>query len=227
MSLSQNASLELAPLFARIVLAAIVLPAGYVSIFRTSNFSNQDAARIEAMGSPAKMIEESVEKIKPVALREETQGESDKQDKQTKDESEKSGAGANTMRNLNHFVLRLDDCKVPQPLIVGWVCAIAELVGGFVLLVGLFTRWFALLLFIGIQYSFAQPTVSTIYHGIQKLGVTGTVLYIAAHPYDMATSAQRIALGVATGKNAFIRQRLDRDLDVVESFANWSRTLFA
>ena len=73
MSLSQNASLELAPLFARIVLAAIVLPAGYVSIFRTSNFSNQDAARIEAMGSPAKMIEESVEKIKPVALREETQ----------------------------------------------------------------------------------------------------------------------------------------------------------
>jgi hypothetical protein len=34
-------------------------------------------------------------------------------------------------------------------------------------------------------------------------------------------------LGVATGKNAFIRQRLDRDLDVVESFANWSRTLFA
>ncbi len=149
MSLSQNASLELAPLFARIVLAAIVLPAGYVSIFRTSNFSNQDAARIEAMGSPAKMIEESVEKIKPVALREETQDESEKQDKQTKDESEKSGAGANTMRNLNHFVLRLDDCKVPQPLIVGWVCAIAELVGGFILLVGLFTRWFALLLFIG------------------------------------------------------------------------------
>ena len=45
----------------------------------------------------------------------------------------------------------------------------------------------ALLLFIGIQYSFAQPTVSTIYHGIQKLGVTGTVLYIAAHPDDENT----------------------------------------
>ncbi|MEY3560250.1 MAG: hypothetical protein RIS12_683, partial [Bacteroidota bacterium] len=45
----------------------------------------------------------------------------------------------------------------------------------------------ALLLFIGIQYSFAQPTVSTIYHGIKKLGVTGTVLYIAAHPDDENT----------------------------------------
>ena len=45
--------------------------------------------------------------------------------------------------------------------------------------------------------------------------------------YDMATSAQRIAMGMATGKNAFIRQRLDRDIDVVESFADWSWTIFA
>ena len=149
MSLSQNASLELAPLFARIVLAVIVLPAGYVSIFRTSNFSNQDAARIEAMGSPAKMIEESVEKIKPVSLRTNVSDETASQDGDKKVDTEKSNSGGNTMRNLNHFVLRLDDCKVPQPLIVGWVCAIAEIVGGFILLVGLLTRWFSLLLLIG------------------------------------------------------------------------------
>ena len=67
MSLSQKASLQLAPLIARIILATIVLPAGYVSIFRTSNFTSDDAARIEAMGTPVKMIENSVEKIKPVA----------------------------------------------------------------------------------------------------------------------------------------------------------------
>ena len=145
MSLSQNASLQLAPLLARIVLATIVLPAGYVSLFRTSNFTNQDAARIEAMGTPATMIENSVEKIKPVALRVHATGDTDKD----KDESEKSSAGDHSMRNLNHFILRLDDSKVPQPLIIGWACAIAELVGGIVLLVGLFTRWFALLLLIG------------------------------------------------------------------------------
>ena len=145
MSLSQNASLQLAPLIARIILVTIVLPAGYVSIFRTSNFTNQDAARIEAMGTPATMIENSVEKIKPVALRVHATGDTDKD----KDESEKSSAGDHSMRNLNYFILRLDDSKVPQPLIVGWVCAIAELVGGIVLLVGLFTRWFALLLLIG------------------------------------------------------------------------------
>ena len=149
MSLSQNASLELAPLFARIVLAVIVLPAGYVSIFRTSNFSDQDTARIEAMGSPAKMIEESVEKIKPVSLRTNVSDETASQDGDKKVDTEKSNSGGNTMRNLNHFVLRLDDCKVPQPLIVGWVCAIAEIVGGFILLVGLLTRWFSLLLLIG------------------------------------------------------------------------------
>ena len=149
MSLSQNASLELAPLFARIVLAAIVLPAGYVSIFRTSNFSNQDAARIEAMGSPVQMIQDSVEKIKPVSLRTNVSDETASQDGDKKVDTEKSNSGGNTMRNLNHFVLRLDDCKVPQPLIVGWVCAIAEIVGGFILLVGLLTRWFSLLLLIG------------------------------------------------------------------------------
>ena len=149
MSLSQNASLELAPLFARIVLAVIVLPAGYVSIFRTSNFSDQDTARIEAMGSPAKMIEESVEKIKPVSLSTNVSDETASQDGDKKVDTEKSNSGGNTMRNLNHFVLRLDDCKVPQPLIVGWVCAIAEIVGGFILLVGLLTRWFSLLLLIG------------------------------------------------------------------------------
>ena len=149
MSLSQNASLELAPLFARIVLAVIVLPAGYVSIFRTSNFSNQDAARIEAMGSPVQMIQESVEKIKPVSLRTNVSDETASQDGDKKVDTEKSNSGGNTMRNLNHFVLRLDDCKVPQPLIVGWVCAIAEIVGGFILLVGLLTRWFSLLLLIG------------------------------------------------------------------------------
>ena len=149
MSLSQNASLELAPLFARIVLAVIVLPAGYVSIFRTSNFSNQDAARIEAMGSPVQMIQDSVEKIKPVSLRTNVSDETASQDGDKKVDAEKSNSGGNTMRNLNHFVLRLDDCKVPQPLIVGWVCAIAEIVGGFILLVGLLTRWFSLLLLIG------------------------------------------------------------------------------
>ena len=149
MSLSQNASLELAPLFARIVLAVIVLPAGYVSIFRTSNFSNQDAARIEAMGSPVQMIQDSVEKIKPVSLRTNASDETASQDGDKKVDAEKSNSGDNTMRNLNHFVLRLDDCKVPQPLIVGWVCAIAEIVGGFILLVGLLTRWFSLLLLIG------------------------------------------------------------------------------
>jgi len=148
MSLSQNASLQLAPLIARIILVTIVLPAGYVSLFRTSNFTSQDAARIEAMGTPVKMIENSVDKIKPVALRVETPAAAD-EDSDKKDDAEKSSAGANNMRNLNHFIIRLDDAKVPQPLIVGWVCAIAELVGGIMLLVGLFTRWFALLLFIG------------------------------------------------------------------------------
>jgi len=142
MSLSQKASLQLAPLIARIILATIVLPAGYVSIFRTSNFTSEDAARIEAMGTPVKMIENSVEKIKPVAWSVNNSGDNDK------DESDTSSAGGHSMRNLNHFILRLDDSKVPQPLIVGWICAIAELVGGIVLLVGLFTRWFALLIFI-------------------------------------------------------------------------------
>ncbi|MSR34008.1 MAG: DoxX family protein [Phycisphaerales bacterium] len=148
MSLSHNASLQLAPLFERIVLAVIVLPLGYVSIFRTSPFTNEEVARIESMGTPVKMMENSVEKIKSVAWRVESPSAAANEDGDKKDASEKSCTDGTEMRNLNQFILRLDDSKVPQPLIVGWVCAIAELVGGIILLAGLFTRWFALLLFI-------------------------------------------------------------------------------
>ena len=198
MSLSQNASLQLAPLIARIILVTIVLPAGYVSIFRTSNFTNQDAARIEAMGTPATMIENSAEKIKPVALRVHTTGDTDK------DESEKSSAGDHFMRNLNHFILRLDDSKVPQPLIVGWVCAIAELVGGIVLLVGLFTRWFALLLLIGGAFHMWLMTWPQIRGALPWDWQVGTM-----HAFSTALTTVFISFSlVLTGPGRFSLDRL-------------------
>ena len=198
MSLSQNASLQLAPLLARIVLATIVLPAGYVSLFRTSNFTSQDAARIEAMGTPATMIENSVEKIKPVALRVHTTGDTDK------DESEKSSAGEHSMRNLNHFILRLDDSKVPQPLIVGWVCAIAELVGGIVLLVGLCTRWFALLLLIGGAFHMWLMTWPQIRGALPWDWQVGTM-----HAFSTALTTVCISFSlVLTGPGRFSLDRL-------------------
>jgi len=198
MSLSQNASLQLAPLIARIILVTIVLPAGYVSLFRTSNFTNQDAARIEAMGTPATMIENSVEKIKPVALRVHATGDTDK------DESEKSSAGDHSMRNLNHFILRLDDSKVPQPLIVGWVCAIAELVGGIVLLVGLFTRWFALLLLIGGAFHMWLMTWPQIRGALPWDWQVGTM-----HAFSTALTTVFISFSlVLTGPGRFSLDRL-------------------
>ncbi len=200
MSLSQNASLQLAPLIARIILVTIVLPAGYVSIFRTSNFTNQDAARIEAMGTPATMIENSAEKIKPVALRVHTTGDTDTD----KDESEKSSAGDHFMRNLNHFILRLDDSKVPQPLIVGWVCAIAELVGGIVLLVGLFTRWFALLLLIGGAFHMWLMTWPQIRGALPWDWQVGTM-----HAFSTALTTVFISFSlVLTGPGRFSLDRL-------------------
>ena len=200
MSLSQNASLQLAPLIARIILVTIVLPAGYVSLFRTSNFTNQDAARIEAMGTPATMIENSAEKIKPVALRVHTTGDTDTD----KDESEKSSAGDHFMRNLNHFILRLDDSKVPQPLIVGWVCAIAELVGGIVLLVGLFTRWFALLLLIGGAFHMWLMTWPQIRGALPWDWQVGTM-----HAFSTALTTVFISFSlVLTGPGRFSLDRL-------------------
>ena len=200
MSLSQNASLQLAPLIARIIFVTIVLPAGYVSIFRTSNFTNQDAARIEAMGTPATMIENSAEKIKPVALRVHTTGDTDTD----KDESEKSSAGDHSMRNLNHFILRLDDSKVPQPLIVGWVCAIAELVGGIVLLVGLFTRWFALLLLIGGAFHMWLMTWPQIRGALPWDWQVGTM-----HAFSTALTTVFISFSlVLTGPGRFSLDRL-------------------
>lgn len=198
MSLSQNASLQLAPLIARIVLVTIVLPAGYVSLFRTANFTREDAARIEAMGTPATMIENSVEKIKPIALHVATHGDTEK------DESEKAGAGDHSMRNLNHFILRLDDAKVPQPLIVGWICAIAELVGGIVLLVGLFTRWFALLLLIGSAFHIWLMTWPQVRATLPWDWQVGTM-----HAFATALTAVLLSLSLLlTGPGRFSLDRL-------------------
>jgi uncharacterized membrane protein YphA (DoxX/SURF4 family) len=143
MSLSHSASLQLAPLFTRIILATIVLPAGYVAAFRTANFTSEEAARIEAMGTPSKLIENTVEKIKPAAWRVESPADA------PADDADRSADGTHPLRSLNRLALRLDDAKVPQPLVVAWACAVAEMIGGVMLLAGLLTRWFALLILVG------------------------------------------------------------------------------
>ncbi|MCE9620478.1 MAG: DoxX family membrane protein [Planctomycetes bacterium] len=194
MSLSQNASLHLAPLISRILLSVIVLPAGYVSIFRSSNFTADEAARVDSMGSPAKMIENSVEKIKPAAWRVEIPAA---------EESAQGADGEHAMRNLNRLALRLDDSKVPQPLIVAWVCVIAELVGGFMLLLGLLTRWFALLLFVGGIFRLGLLTWPQVHDALPWEWTVGQM-----HLFSAALAAVLLAFSlVLTGPGKFSLDR--------------------
>lgn len=121
---------NLTKLFARIIVCTVFLPAGFHAIFGQERFTPDEAQRIESMGTPAEAFEKVVERAKPAALRAPA--------------DEESADGASTLRALNRTALRLADARVPEPLLVAWVMAWLELVGGAAVLLGLCTRLLAL-----------------------------------------------------------------------------------
>ncbi|NBV63636.1 MAG: DoxX family protein [Planctomycetes bacterium] len=120
---------NLTKLFARIIVCMVFLPAGIHAIFGHDRFTTDEAQRIEAMGSPAEAFEKVVERAKPASLRAPRADDAD---------------GTSKLRALNRLALRLQDARVPQPLLVAWAVSCVELVGGAAVLLGFFTRLFAL-----------------------------------------------------------------------------------
>ena len=96
---------NLTKLFARIIVCMVFLPAGIHAIFGHDRFTTDEAQRIEAMGSPAEAFEKVVERAKPASLRAPMADDAD---------------GTSKMRALNRLALRLQDARVPQPLLAAW-----------------------------------------------------------------------------------------------------------
>lgn len=125
--LAQN----LTQIFARLIVCAVFLPAGFHALFGTERFTPEEAQRIDELGSPAAPFERVLDRkdTTPASLRRTPQGEAE---------------DGTSFRALNRIALRLDRLKVPAPVTVAWAVAILELAGAVAVLAGCFTRAFAM-----------------------------------------------------------------------------------
>ena len=167
MGFSRVAALHLAPLLARIVLCAAFVPAGWQKIMSMETFTGPDATTIRSMcdfpgNPPTTETSETPETTKAAA-------------------TEPVEA-----RRVYGLAAMLSQKDVPYPLAAAWIAALTELVGGGLLLVGLFSRVWALGLAVtmGVAFSF-----------------TSCPALAAAGPFDLALldylkAAAQLALGV-------------------------------
>jgi uncharacterized membrane protein YphA (DoxX/SURF4 family) len=104
------------------------------AVFGTERFSPTESERIQRMGSPAAPFEklldggDKVRDAKPASMRASPIDDD---------------ADGTSFRALNRIALRLQSLGCPQPLTVAWALAVLELAGSVGVLIGLFTRVFA------------------------------------------------------------------------------------
>ena len=176
MGFSRVAALHLVPLLARIVLCAAFVPAGWQKIMSMETFTGPDATTIRSMcdfpGNPP--TAETTETTKAAETPETTKA------------VETAAAEPVEARRVYGLAAMLSQKDVPYPLAAAWIAALTELVGGGLLLVGLFSRVWALGLAVtmGVAFSF-----------------TSCPALAAAGPFDLALldylkAVAQLALGV-------------------------------
>ncbi len=130
---------NLTQIFARLIVACVLLPAGMHDIFGRELFDHDAAQRIESLGTPAQAFEKVVEKATLASLQSGEEG-----DEPAQENSQPSEGDGVSFRALSRMALSLDDLHVPQPLLVAWIAASLELIGGGAILLGFFTRLLSL-----------------------------------------------------------------------------------
>ena len=129
---STFAAVHVVPLLARLVLCAAFVPMGWTKIFGSTPLSPAESARLDAIGwawKPAPA--DAAAPAAPAAPAAAAAGQA----------GERSAAAA---RPLLKVALAADAAGLPAPRLSAWLVAIAELVGGALLLPGVFTRLWAL-----------------------------------------------------------------------------------
>ena len=121
MGFSRVASLHLVPLIARIVLCAVFVPIGWNKIMNTTTFTGEDATTIR------RLMDETPSTPAP----------SDDSNEAAEDASPAEDIKA---RQVYGLAAMLDSSGVRYPVIAAWLTATVELVGGGLLLIGLFSR---------------------------------------------------------------------------------------
>ena len=167
MSFSTFAGTAIVPTLSRIVLCAAFLPAGWNKVMDETTFSGDDAQRLIQLGVidaepqahiglnrsivPASFQDEAADDDQAPAEPSEPE-----QPAITADEAETtpSEPGTYTARPLHGITLLLDRAGWPAPVWMARLAAFTELVGGGLLFVGLFSRFWGLGLAIAMGVAF-------------------------------------------------------------------------
>ncbi|MBL9147729.1 MAG: DoxX family membrane protein [Phycisphaerae bacterium] len=165
MSFSQSAASGLVPLLARVILAAVFVPAGYNKVMNVAEFTGDDARRLRELA----IVEDHAEPkpaayvVAPVADQSKPDAASAPPSKPTTDEVGAGGAAPTApqgnvapvkARELHRVTLLVDKNGWRYPVAQAWLAALTELVGGVLLLVGLGSRVWALGLAIAMAVAF-------------------------------------------------------------------------
>jgi uncharacterized membrane protein YphA (DoxX/SURF4 family) len=149
------AALHLVPLIARLVLAAAFIPAGWGKVMVTSTVEGPEAAAIRTLlASP----------WSDAAEPETAEGEAETaaEAATTTDPATESMEAPLEIRNVLRLALTLDAAGAPRPVVLAWLAALVELVGGGLLVIGLLSRVWALGLVVVMGVAFALTSLEPI-----------------------------------------------------------------
>ena len=115
MSFSNATSRHIVPLLARVVLCLVFVPIGWGMVMAEEEFSGTELTTLQELN-----------------VLENTTQEAD------------SSSETNQARRVNHIAIALHAHGVPNPVLLAWVIVLVALIGGGLILIGLFTRLWAL-----------------------------------------------------------------------------------
>lgn len=143
MSASTFAAVHVVPLLARVVLCAAFVPAGYAKLFDRVDATPAEVARLEAIGWRWTPPPRDAGAGEAGSTAEAAGGARDLGSEPGSDHGS-PGASTPRLRGCEKLALFLDAKGLPAPRMTGWLVAIIEFVGGALVLLGLFSRLWAL-----------------------------------------------------------------------------------
>lgn len=176
------------PLLARILLFLAFVPTGWHHAMDWTEFQGVEADRLRALGVSSAVTRNTGEELVRYETIQQTAAQGD-------------GAYEPVLqaRSLHELTLTFDERGMPKPQIAAWVVSVFELVGGGLLLIGLFSRvWAAGIAFwaVGLFGLFA-------WHGHSWADMWATNVPSRASMLSLVTIAT-LALGIAfSGAGAF------------------------
>ncbi len=156
MSLSNASGTCIIPTLSRLVLCAAFLPAGWGKVMQTTEFSGDDAQRLIELGvieeAPTQANIGQSRSIIPASWQDDTETSEPapavtqdprppaEEDTPAAGSPADTAAGTYKARKLHHVTLMLDEKGLPAPRWLALLAAWTELIGGGLILVGLFSR---------------------------------------------------------------------------------------